>query len=41
MTIIVEPGQVEDVLNSVPGAFRVGEVVKRAEGEERTKLIGL
>ncbi len=41
MTIIVEPGLVDDVLNSVPGAFRVGEVVKRAEGEARTKLIGL
>ncbi|HIF71234.1 MAG TPA: phosphoribosylformylglycinamidine cyclo-ligase [Dehalococcoidia bacterium] len=41
MTIIVEPGLAYDVLNSVPGAFRVGEVVERAEGEERTKLIGL
>jgi phosphoribosylformylglycinamidine cyclo-ligase len=41
MTIIVEPGLADDVLNSVPGAFRVGEVVERAEGEERTKLIGL
>jgi phosphoribosylformylglycinamidine cyclo-ligase len=41
MTIIVEPGLADDVLNSVPGAFRVGQVVKRAEGEERTKLIGL
>ena len=41
MTIIVEPGLADDVLNSVPGAFRIGEVVERAEGEERTKLIGL
>ena len=41
MTIIVEPGLADDVLNSVSGAFRVGEVVKRAPGEERTKLIGL
>jgi phosphoribosylformylglycinamidine cyclo-ligase len=41
MTIIVEPGLADDVLNSVRGAFRVGEVVERAEGEERTKLIGL
>jgi phosphoribosylformylglycinamidine cyclo-ligase len=41
MTIIVESGLADDVLSSVPGAFRVGEVVKRAEGEERTKLIGL
>jgi phosphoribosylformylglycinamidine cyclo-ligase len=41
MTIIVEPGLADDVLASVPGSFRVGEVVKRAEGEERTKLIGL
>ena len=41
MTIIVEPGLADDVLNSVPSAFRVGEVVERSEGEERTKLIGL
>lgn len=41
MTIIVEPGLADDVLNSVPGAFRVGEVVERAAGEERTNLIGL
>ena len=41
MTIIVEPGLADDVLNSVPGAFRIGEVVERAPGEERTKLIGL
>ena len=41
MTIIVEPGLAGDVLSSVPGAFRVGEVVKRAPDEERTKLIGL
>lgn len=41
MTIIVEPGLADDVLNGVPGAFRIGEVVIRAPGEERTKLIGL
>jgi len=41
MTIIVEQGLADDVLNSVPGTFRVGEVVKRAPGEERTNLIGL
>lgn len=41
MTIIVEPGLADDVLNGVPGAFRIGEVVMRAPGEERTKLIGL
>ncbi|MDP6667665.1 MAG: phosphoribosylformylglycinamidine cyclo-ligase [Dehalococcoidia bacterium] len=41
MTIIVEPGLADDVLDSVPGAFRIGQVVRRAPGEERTKLIGL
>ncbi|MDA1278506.1 MAG: phosphoribosylformylglycinamidine cyclo-ligase [Chloroflexi bacterium] len=41
MTIIVEPGLADDVLNSVPGAFRIGDVVERMPGEERTKLIGL
>jgi phosphoribosylformylglycinamidine cyclo-ligase len=41
MTIIVEPGLADDVLASVPGSFKVGEVVERTEGEERTKLIGL
>ena len=41
MAIIVEPGLADDVLSSVPGAFRIGEVVERAPGEERTKLIGL
>ena len=41
MTMIVEPGLADDVLNSVPGAFKVGGVVKRTPGEERTKLIGL
>lgn len=41
MTIIVEPGLADDVLASVPGSFRVGEVVKRDAGEERTRLIGI
>ena len=41
MTIIVEPGLEKDVLKSVPGSFRVGEVVVRPVGEERTNLIGL
>ena len=41
MTIIVEPGLADDVMNSIPGAFRIGEVVERAPVEERTKLIGL
>ena len=41
MTIIVESGLEKDVLKSVPGSFRVGEVVVRPVGEERTNLIGL
>ena len=41
MTIIVESGLEKDVLKSVPGSFRVGEVVIRPVGEERTNLIGL
>tara|TARA_Y100000590_G_C15718607_1_gene1012769 strand:- start:29 stop:1066 length:1038 start_codon:yes stop_codon:yes gene_type:complete len=41
MTIIVEPGLVDDVTSAVPGSFRIGEVVKRIETEERTRLIGL
>jgi phosphoribosylformylglycinamidine cyclo-ligase len=41
MTIIVEPGLEKDVLKNVPGSFRVGEVVVRPVGEERTNLIGL
>ena len=41
MAIIVEPGLEQDVLKSVSGSFRIGEVVARPVGEESTRLIGL
>ena len=41
MAIIVEPGLEKDVLKSVSGSFRIGEVVVREVGEESTRLIGL
>ncbi|GIT19056.1 MAG: hypothetical protein CM1200mP39_18620 [Dehalococcoidia bacterium] len=31
----------QDVLKSVSGSFRIGEVVARPVGEESTRLIGL
>lgn len=41
MAIVVEPSLVDEVLNEIPDAFNIGNVVQRAPGEERTNLIGL